>query len=216
MPLETRVSPGRSILLKGILVSTCRSFGGYTNTCMTVATVTPFERLLDRLSKMSGGRLMYITRIKCFEIFCATYLCLLIASAATAQDAQERRRVINVKTVGQLYVAVNNSANRNVTVRLAPGTYLLSTYSKDNVLRRNRGALRMPPGMSLVGSEKRVDTNGDGVPDPVSEETPDDFAVPGTETIIDGSALELPSRTARGLCGRVISRSKSSNPRRRE
>ncbi len=71
------------------------------------------------------------------------------------------------------------------------GTYVLSTYNKKNVLRRNRGALRMPRGMSLVGSEKRVDTNADGVPDPVSDETPDDFTVPGTETIIDGSALEL-------------------------
>ena len=97
-----------------------------------------------------------------------------------------------MKNVGQLYAAVNNPANRNVTVRLAPGTYLLSTYKNNGVLRRNRGALRMPPGMSLVGSEKRVDTNGDGVPDPVSDATPDDFAVPGTETIIDGSALDLP------------------------
>ena len=37
----------------------------------------------------------------------------------------------------------------------------------------------MPPGMSLVVSEKHVDTNGDGVPDPVSDATPDDFTVPG-------------------------------------
>ena len=124
-------------------------------------------------------------------ILIAACLCLLIGFAASADNAQVPRRVINVKTVGQLYAAVNNSANRNVTVRLAPGTYSLSTYTKNNVLRRNRGALRMPPGMSLVGSEKRV-LNGDGVPVPISDETPDDFAVPGTETIIDGSALDLP------------------------
>jgi len=129
---------------------------------------------------------------KRYGIAGAACLCLLFASVVSAQDAQERRRVINVKTGGQLYSAVNNSANHDVTVRLAPGTYLLSTYNRRDVLRPNRGALRMPPGMSLVGAEKRVDVDGDGVPDPVSEETPDDFAVPGTETIIDGSALDLP------------------------
>jgi hypothetical protein len=32
----------------------------------------------------------------------------------------------------------------------------------NGALRRNQGALRMPPGMSLVGSEKRVDTNRGG------------------------------------------------------
>ncbi len=77
-------------------------------------------------------------------------------------------------------------------MRLAPGTYTLSTLYPQGAIRPNRGSLRMPPGMSLVGSEKRVDTNGDGVPDPVSDATPDDFTVAGTETIIDGSALDLP------------------------
>ena len=131
-------------------------------------------------------------------------LCLLIGFATSANNAQEPRRVINVKTVGQLYAAVNDSANRNVTVRLAPGTYFLSTYTKNNVLRRNRGALRMPPGMSLVGSEKRVDTNGDGVPDPVSDETPDNFTVPGTETIIDGTALDLPYEDRADCTGQIF------------
>ena len=71
--------------------------------------------------------------------------------------------------------------------------------------RPNHGALRLQPGMSLVGSEERVDTNGDGVPDPISPETPDDFAVPGTETTIDGSALDLPFEAADGLRGRIPS-----------
>ena len=120
-----------------------------------------------------------------------------------------------MKTVGQLYAAVNDSANRNVTVRLAPGTYLLSSFKNNGAFRRNQGALRMPPGMSLVGSEKRVDTNGDGVPDPVSDATPDDFAVPGTETIIDGSALAFQGSTFR-LCGRGICRSECNDPHRRQ
>jgi hypothetical protein len=122
----------------------------------------------------------------------ALFLCLMMGPVASSQSAHKHRRDIKVETVEQLYAVVNNSANRNVTVRLAPGTYLLSSFKNNGALRRNYGALRMPPGMSLVGSEKRVDTNGDGVPDPVSDETPDDFTVPGTETIIDGSALTLP------------------------
>ena len=152
-----------------------------------------------------GERLMNQMIFKRHGILIAACRCLLNGSVANAQNAQGQRRVISVKTVGQLYAAVNDSESRNATVRLAPGTYLLSTYTKNNVLRRNRGALRMPPGMSLVGSEKLVDTNGDGVPDPVSEETPDDFAVPGTETIIDGSALDLPLRNARIVRARYFS-----------
>jgi len=134
----------------------------------------------------------------------AACLCLLIGSAASAQVVNLHGRVIEVNTVKELYAAVNNSANRGVTVHLAPGTYLLSTTSGRDVVRRNRGALRLPPGMSLVGSEKRVDSNGDGVPDPVSAATPDDFAVPGTETIIDGSALDLPVLQRTDCAGEIF------------
>ena len=35
-------------------------------------------------------------------------------------------------------------------------------------------------------------TRLDPTPDPISPETPDDFTVPGTETTIDGSELDLP------------------------
>ncbi len=141
---------------------------------------------------------------KRYGISGAAYLCLLIGSAASAQVVNLHGRVIEVNTVKELYAAVNNSANRGVTVHLAPGTYLLSTTTGGDVVRRNRGALRLPPGMSLVGSEKRVDTNGDGVPDPVSAATPDDFAVPGTETIIDGSALDLPFEQRTDCAGEIF------------
>lgn len=174
-----------------------------TNTCMTSAVVTELKTSRRHIQN-AEGRLVNTTIFKRYGIFGATCLCLLFTSAVTAQDAQEHRRVINVKTVGQLYAAVNNSANRNVTVRLAPGIYLLSSYNKNNVLRRNQGALRMPPGMSLVGSEKRIDVNGDGVPDPISDATPDDFTVPGTETIIDGSALELPGEVRADCAGELF------------
>ena len=121
------------------------------------------------------GQRMNALIFKRYGISGALRLCLLIGTAMGAQAANGW--VIEVSTVKELYAAVNNSANRDVTVRLAPGTYSLSTtYGTGDALRRNRGALRLPPGMSLVGSEKRVDTNGDGVPDPVSAATPDDFS----------------------------------------
>ena len=141
---------------------------------------------------------------KRYGISGAACLCLLIGSAASAQVVNLHGRVIEVNTVKELYAAVNNPANRGVTVHLAPGTYLLSTTTGGDVVRRNRGALRLPPGMSLVGSEKRVDTNGDGVPDPVSAAAPDDFSVPGTETIIDGSALDLPFLERRDCTGEIF------------
>ena len=127
--------------------------------------------------------------------FGTSLVCVVLSLLASASNASERRRVIEVDTVERLYAAVNNPFNRGATIHLAPGTYVLSTFAKHlrrDVPRPNHGALRLQPGMSLVGSEERVDTNGDGVPDPVSPETPDDFAVPGTETTIDGSALDLP------------------------
>ncbi len=122
----------------------------------------------------------------------AAALLLSIACAAGAQNAPQSSPEIKVYNVRQLYAAVNNPANHGVTVRLAPGTYVLSSFYQNGNPRLNQGAIRMPPGMSLVGAEKRIDRNGDGVPDPVSSDAPDDFTVPGTETIIDGSALVLP------------------------
>ena len=118
------------------------------------------------------------------------WLLLSIACAAGAQNAP--LKVINVYNVRQLYAAVNDPGNQGVTLKLAPRTYVLSSAYQNGNPRPNQGSLRMPPGMSLVGAEKRVDKNKDGVPDPVSNAAPDDFTVAGTDTIIDGSGLVLP------------------------
>jgi hypothetical protein len=42
------------------------------------------------------------------------------------------------------------------------------------------------------------------VPDPINAATPDDFAVPGTETIIDGSALDLPFLERADCAGEIF------------
>jgi len=108
-----------------------------------------------------------------------------------------RPRRIEVPTVEGLYAAIEASANCGspagcgVTIHLAPGTYVLSGRSAAGPPRPRNGSLRLPPGVSLVGSEQHVDTNGDGVLDPIDPANPDVFAVPGTETLIDGSQLVL-------------------------
>ena len=132
--------------------------------------------------------------------FTPVVVCAALMLFVSPLDAQQRRQVIEVHTVDELYAAVNGGTNCGttascaVTIHLAPGTYLLSEMSTDgprNVLRPNAGALRLQPGISLVGSEEHVDTNGDGVLDPIDPADPDVFAVPGTETLIDGSQLIL-------------------------
>lgn len=119
--------------------------------------------------------------------------------------ASEHQRVINVTTVQQLYSAVNSAANQGVKIALAPGTYVLSSTNAEGDRRPHDGSLHLLPGMSLVGSEQRVDSNFDGVPDPISPESPDDFAVQGTETKIDGSELILPF-ILRKDCGSGVTR----------
>ncbi len=89
---------------------------------------------------------------------------------------------------------MNNHANDGTTIHLAPGTYILSATNSEGVARPSHGALRLRPGMSLVGSEQRTDYNFDGVPDPPDPNDPDIFAVSGTETKIDGSFLTLPEK----------------------
>ncbi len=130
------------------------------------------------------------------------FLILLVILASTPLFAQ---RVINVSTVAQLYAAVNKAANAGAEIHLAPGTYVLSATNAQGGRRPNHGRLLLQPGMSLVGSEQRVDSNFDGIPDPVSPATPDDFAVPGTETKIDGSELILqPSDFIGPDCAREV------------
>jgi hypothetical protein len=58
--------------------------------------------------------------------------------------------VVDVSNVEQLYAAVNNSAYAGAQVRLATGTYVLSSTAA-GVPRPNGGRLELQPDMSLVG-----------------------------------------------------------------
>jgi hypothetical protein len=141
-------------------------------------------------------------RFEALRPFVPIAVCLamgLFASSlrASPPDSWRSPGEIRVHTVEELYAAVNSNARCGVTsscavrIHLAPGTYVLTNLDPHGRTRPHNGSLRMRPGVSLVGSEVHVDTNGDGVLDPVDPEAPDDFAVPGTETTIDGSALVL-------------------------
>lgn len=118
----------------------------------------------------------------------------LLASPPSSWGHQRR---IEVRTVEGLYAAIEasgncgNSSGCGVTIHLAPGTYVLSARSSGGRFHPRNGSLRLPPGVSLVGSEQHVDTDGDGVLDPIDPENPDVFALAGTETLIDGSQLVL-------------------------
>ena len=138
-----------------------------------------------------------------FKVFLILFVGLgLFASQA---NASEQKRVINVTTVDELYSAVNDAANQGVKIVLAPGIYVLSSTNAEGKRRPHDGSLHLLPGMSLVGSEQRVDTDFDGVPDAIDPYSPDDFAVTGTVTKIDGSGLVLPF-ISRKDCGSGVTR----------
>jgi hypothetical protein len=133
----------------------------------------------------------------------------LVASAlpATPPKSREPQGEIQVHNVEELYAALRPSVNCEIArtcglrIHLAPGIYVLSDQTPTWPPRPRNGALRLPFGVSLVGSERHVDTDGDGVPDPIDPANPDVFAVPGTETRIDGSQLNLPSEERADCAG---------------
>ena len=106
---------------------------------------------------------------------------------ARAQD----RPIVHVSTVDQLYAAVNEPANADALVVLAPGIYNLNSTAP------NGGTLVLQPHMSLAGYNEYQDVDGDGVWDEVDWPAEDRFRVtrafarPKTETIIDGTRLTI-------------------------
>jgi hypothetical protein len=111
----------------------------------------------------------------------------------------QQHRVLYASNAELLYSTVNNPANVNAVVVLASGTYILTAIDADNHPRPNGGNLILQPGMSLVGQNRYIDFNRDGIWDPrddnhdgVADTDPvrgSVFADPDSETIIDGINL---------------------------
>jgi len=109
------------------------------------------------------------------------------SQAASAQD----RPLVNVSTVSQLYAAVNDPANADSLIVLAPGIYTLTPTAQ------NQGTLLLQPRMGLAGYNEYADVDGDGVWDEVDWPAEGGFSAtrafarPETETIIDGTVLTI-------------------------
>src|SRR5215467_4108232 len=120
---------------------------------------------------------------------------LIATLTLTASAIAQEQPVLNVSNVEELYAAVNNPANAGAIVVLASGTYTLTAKDLNNQPRPNGGKLVLQPGMALVGRNKYVDLDGDGIWDP-RDDNHDGFADtdpvrglifadPVSETIID-------------------------------
>src|SRR5215813_291766 len=122
---------------------------------------------------------------------------LALTASAVAQD----QPVINVSDVEALYAAVNNPANAGAIVVLASGTYSLTAKDANNQSRPNGGRLVLQSAMALVGQNRYVDFDGDGVWDPRDDNNdgiPDTdavrgliFADPASETIVDAGNISV-------------------------
>jgi len=115
-------------------------------------------------------------------------LCVVWANAH-AKPTIDLPRAGDSATPGQqLQQVVNDPANAGVQIRLAAGTYLLDPAAP------NGGRLFLQPEMDLIGSNDYLDCDDDGVWDPLAAclggaLDPDQFAVDGSETLIDGTAI---------------------------
>ena len=143
---------------------------------------------------------------------------LIAALVMTASAVAQGQVVLNVSNLEGLYAAVNNPANTGAIVVLASGTYTLTTKDPNNQPRPNGGRLVLQSGMALIGQNRYVDFDNDGIWDPRDDNNdgiPDTdpvrgliFADPASETIIDGvnisgNANAIPGAVRVGLDNRV-------------
>jgi len=136
-----------------------------------------------------GGRLAFRREAKSCGLLVGLLGVVLIGFSQTA-SAQDRPMVY-VSTVDQLYAAVNDPANADTLIVLAPGVYTLSSIAP------NGGTLILQPHMGLAGYNEYQDVDGDGVWVEVGWPAEGGFpaipayARPKTETIIDGTHLTI-------------------------
>jgi hypothetical protein len=105
------------------------------------------------------------------------------------------KRTIDLPVIGlpatpgqQLQDVVNDPANVDVRVRLAPGTYQLDPS------RPNGGRLVLQPGMEISGANRYIDCDHDGVWDPIDACAggafdPESFTAGDSATLIDGTLI---------------------------
>lgn len=117
---------------------------------------------------------------------------LLCAGGSRAADSKRTIDLPSADRPGtpgqQLQDVVNDPANAEVRIRLAPGSYQLDP------LRPTGGRLVLQPGMELRGSNRYVDCDRDGAWDPIDAcsggaSDPDAFTIDGSETLIDGTLI---------------------------
>src|SRR5262245_57565364 len=149
------------------------------------------------------------------SVFVRPAVCpLIVALALTASAVAQAQPVLNVSNVEGLYTAVNNPANAGAIIIMASGAYTLTAKDANNQPRPNGGRLVLQSGMALVGQNRYVDFDGDGVwdqRDDNNDGVPDSdpvrgfiFAEPVSETIIDAINLSVgPGAVRVGLDNRV-------------
>jgi hypothetical protein len=103
-----------------------------------------------------------------------------VVTAPSDFEAQTRR-IIPIATTAELYAAAESDANRDATLMLRAGTYILSR------------PLRLRPGMEIAGENRYQDTDRDGVWDAL----PDGAWVLERETILDARAMPVERPIAR-------------------
>src|SRR5215831_7023145 len=98
---------------------------------------------------------------------------LAISLAGTTSAMAQQQPTLYVSNIEELYAAVNNPSYAGAVVVLAPGIYTLSTTDAHNQNRPNGGSFVLQPGMGLVGQNRYVDRDGDGVWDPRDDNNDD-------------------------------------------
>ena len=98
------------------------------------------------------------------KIFSLLGRCMLLAAIPAFALGQ----TVRVNNVEQLYASVNNPANDNVRIVLAPGTYALTEMAPCGTppcpLRPNLGRLFLREGMDLIGNNSYLLDHG--IPQP--------------------------------------------------
>jgi len=122
------------------------------------------------------------------RIFALLGRCLVLSVVPTLALAHSV--TVTVADVEQLYTAVNNAADDNVRIVLAPGTYALTETTPCGAQacpgRPNAGRIVLRQGMDLIGGNSYLLDHGIPL---ARDSTGEVYADPATETIIDGSAL---------------------------